>query len=110
MNPEARLETGDTKVLVYFKQSRQGVNSLREKKAHGWTFWSFADRCDRTAPTPVSEASTSTMNWRSGSGKMRIGAKVKRVFKSLNAFSASEDHRKGMLGEVRVVSGVATEQ
>lgn len=35
---------------------------------------------DRTAPTPMSEASTSMMKGISGFGKIRVGAKVKFEF------------------------------
>lgn len=39
-----------------------------EKKTQGCIFCSTDNRCDWTAPSPDSEASTSTMNWKDGSG------------------------------------------
>ena len=69
---------------------------------------SSVDLWDRGAPTPVSDASTSTTNWREGSGKMRIGAVVKRCLRSLKAKSAWWFHLNEILDDVRVVSGAAT--
>lgn len=46
--------------------------------------------CDRTAPTSVSEASTSTVKGFSWSVSYKIGAMVKGVFSRLNASSSSE--------------------
>jgi len=44
--------------------------------------------CDRTAPMPVSEASTSTMNCRAGSGWSRTGAVVNRSLSTAKAVLA----------------------
>ena len=68
---------------------------------------SIDDCWDSTAPTPLSEASSSTTNWQAGSGWMRMGAEAKQFLRSLKATSASGDHRKGVEVEVRAVSGAA---
>ena len=60
------------------------VVSFREKKANGCSL-PFAAFWDSTAPTPTSEASTSTMNGRAGSAWQRMGAVVKRCFRTLKA-------------------------
>lgn len=49
-----------------------------EKKAQGWTLLSLAERWEGTAPTPTSEASTSTMNCLLGSGWIKMRAEVNR--------------------------------
>ncbi len=63
--------------------------------------------CDRIAPTPVVEASTSTMNGLSGSGCTRIGARVKASFSFSKASSAAgvQDRDLGLLRS-RLVSGL----
>ncbi|CAL8265903.1 unnamed protein product [Merluccius merluccius] len=60
----------------------------------------------QTAPTPVSEASTSTINCRERSGKMRMGKEVKRDFNSPKALSAVEDHQNGTLWDGRAEHSV----
>lgn len=64
--------------------------------------------CESTAPTPESEASTSTMNWWPGSGWERMGAEVRSVFSLEKAVSASSPHGKVWRVEVRRVRGAAT--
>ena len=53
----------------------------------------------------TSDASTSTINWRPGSGKMSTGAEVKRVFRDEKVASASGDQEKGRRVEVSAESG-----
>jgi len=65
------------------------------------------DLCESTAPTPVSEASTSTMNCKAGSGWMRTGAELNGSLSSPSGISASGVQRKGMEVEVRAVSNAA---
>jgi len=60
-------------------------------------------------PTPESEASTSTMNWREGSGEWRTGAQVNGSFKWEKARSAGWFQTNLLLEEVRACKGEATE-
>ena len=57
---------------------------------------------------PTSDASTSTMNWWPGLGKMSTGAEVKRDFCDEKAASASGDQEKGWRVEVSAESGAAS--
>ena len=57
---------------------------------------------------PTSNASTSTINWRPGSGKMSTGAEVKSRLRDVKAASASGDQEKGQRVEVSADSGAAT--
>lgn len=57
-------------------------------KAQGCNFPS-SPLCDRMAPTPTSEASTSTTKGLSGSGIKRMGAEVKRCLSSSKGPTAS---------------------
>lgn len=57
-----------------------------------------------TAPTAKSEASTSTMNARVASGRVRTGAEVKRHFGSLGS-----PNKASAFALVRAESGAATE-
>ena len=59
------------------------------------------------APTLVSEESTSTTNWKSGSTSVRTGTEVKKHLSSWEADSASGDKWKGEEVKVKVVSGAA---
>ncbi len=52
-----------------------------EKYAQGCILSSEEERWERTAPTPTSDASTSTTNWRVGSGAIRMGAETKRLLR-----------------------------
>lgn len=61
---------------------------FRLKKVQGCSFWSLMSRCDSTAPTMESEASTPTTNCRLGSGWERMGAEVKKDFNLVKAASA----------------------
>lgn len=54
-------------------------HSFFEKKATGWSLGMFLNLFDEIAPTPVSEASTSTMTGLEGSG-LRMGAMVNTVW------------------------------
>lgn len=49
-------------------------DSLRDRKAKGWSLLSCSERCERTAPTPFLEVSTSTTNCQLGSRTVRMGA------------------------------------
>lgn len=51
-----------------------------EKKAHGWTFLSLEDLWKSTTPTPVSEASTSRMNWHFGVRDTKNGSRREKYF------------------------------
>lgn len=53
-------------------------HSFFEKKATGWSLGMFLNLFDEIAPTPVSEASTSTMTGLEESG-LRMGAMVNTV-------------------------------
>ena len=66
-------------------------------------------RQDRTAPTPASEASTTTTNCFPASGRVRTGAEEKRLLRSRNAASALVVQTKVEVLEVRAVWGAATE-
>lgn len=61
----------------------------REKKAQGCNFPSSGGFCERTAPTPVSEASTFPTNCIRESGCDRMGAEENSCFNSQKAASAS---------------------
>jgi len=61
-----------------------------------------------TAPTPVSEVSTSTVNCEVVLAWMRTGAKQNWCFSSMNVVSTSGVQQKGMEVEVSAVSGAAT--
>ena len=50
---------------------------------------------------PVSDVSTSTMNWQLGSGKMSTGAVVKRRFRETKASSALGVQENGIVVDVR---------
>ncbi len=65
-------------------------------------------RWDSTAPTPTSDASTSTTNWRVGSGARRIDAETKRLLSLVNAASAAFDHLNAIFVEVKAVRGAAS--
>ncbi len=65
--------------------------SLREKNAQGYGLGGSPWPCESTAPMPVLEASTSTMNSRSGSGRCKIGAIVNLSLSDRNAAIAAED-------------------
>ncbi|XP_070849822.1 Fc receptor-like protein 5 [Chaetodon trifascialis] len=80
----------------------------REKKAQGCNFRSEGERWDRTAPTPESEASTSTTNCAVGSGWDKTGAETNKDFNLAKATSASGIHTNGTFTEVSLVKGVAT--
>ena len=62
-----------------------------------------------TAPTPVLEVSTSTMNYRSESGWTRMGADVNLPLRFRKASSASGSHANLTLVEVNRVRGAAME-
>ncbi len=79
-----------------------------ERKRHRVHLLISRDRWDRTAPTPTSETSTSTINCRSGSGRQRTGAEMKRDLRTSKASWAWEFHLNGTLGEVSAVKGAAT--
>ena len=66
------------------------------------SFWSEAERWDTTLLTPESEASTSTTNWRKGSGLMRTGGEVKHLSSSMNNASASTVQKNRVLLTVEV--------
>ena len=57
---------------------------------------------------PVSDASTSTINWRSGLGKMSTGAVVKSLLRVPKASSASGVQTNGMVVEVSAERGAVT--
>ena len=80
---------------------------MREKRARMYlivrgSMW------DNTAPTPTSDASTSTTNCRVGSGATRMGAETKRLLSLANAASAASDHLNIVLGEVKAVRGATS--
>lgn len=70
------IYTRDRLVYFLFKSTTQllilsaGL-SFFKKKAHGWSLGGFPCCCHNTAPAPVVEASTCTMNGLLGSGWMR---------------------------------------
>lgn len=59
------------------------------KRAHGWSLGGTPCRCYRMVPTPVVEASTSTVNGNSGSGWTRRGALVKASYNGWKALTPS---------------------
>ncbi len=59
----------------------------------------------RMAPTPTSEASTSTINCLSGSGVMMMGAEVNNPLSRSNASCEALDQPKRVLDKVKLVSG-----
>jgi len=58
-------------------------------------------------PTLTSDASTSTMNWQSGSGTWRMEADVNRGLRVWKSSSADGVQLKDTLEDVRAVRGVA---
>lgn len=62
----------------------------------------------KTAPTLVSEASTSTTNCLVESGWMSNGAPVNKAFRVLKACSASSSQENASLVEVRQLSSATT--
>ncbi len=78
------------------------------KKRAGMHLVVRGSRWDSTAPTPTSDASTSTTNWRVGSGARIMGAETKRPLSLVNAASAAFDHLNVILVEVKAVRGAAS--
>ena len=78
-----------------------------ERKAQGCILPSCSDRWDNAAPTPLFDASTSTTNWRCGSGRVRMGAVVNQCLRVWNAFSVFGDQWNGTWVEVRAWSGAS---
>ncbi|XP_066460903.1 zinc finger protein 665-like [Eleutherodactylus coqui] len=62
-----------------------------EKKAHGCNLAREAEPCDKTAPTPCSDASTSTTKGKLRSGCTSTGADENAFFKLIKASIASGD-------------------
>ncbi|KAK9122104.1 hypothetical protein Syun_019721 [Stephania yunnanensis] len=58
------------------------------KKAIGWSDW------ERTAPTPMPDASVSMINRASKSGKPKIGTATMACFRASTAAEASADQEK----------------
>lgn len=83
------------------------MDSRHDRKAQGCIFPTCSDRCERTAPIPSLDASTSTTNCHWGSGIVRICAVVKRVSRLLKAASASGDQDNRTFEEVSACSGAA---
>ncbi len=73
---------------------RSAGESRWEKNAQGCTLSSEVARWDSTAPTPTSDASTSTTNWRVGSGARRMGAETMRLLSLVNAASPLSENQK----------------
>lgn len=71
----------------------------------GCSVWSLGDFWERTARTPVYEASTSTINCLEGSGWVSVGALVNSYLSLVKAESSSEVHFKGTAGEISWFSG-----
>ncbi len=86
---------------------RQGtVNG--KKNAQGCTLSSEVARWDSTAPTPTSDASTSTTNWACGIRGPENGYRNEAASEFGNAASAAFDHLNVILVEVKAVRGTAS--
>lgn len=73
--------------------------SLLEKKAHGSCQEGFPSCCERTAPSAVLEASTTTMNGLSGCTRKR--GDVKASLSCLNAWVVSVDQDRDLGMDLR---------
>ena len=81
---------------------RKGLSG-QEKNAQGCILLSGA-HWESTALRPVSEASTSRVNWFSGSANVRTGTEEKQDLSSWKAVSAPGVESKWVLLDVRAVS------
>ncbi len=69
------------------------------------TLLSEGDLWDKIAPTSTSDASTSTMSWRDGSGLFKMGVETKRLLSFSKASRACSDQQNHRRVEVRLVRG-----
>lgn len=102
-------ESGSFKPVSAFLQHQLYCQKVSLSRKEDREFRGSPCHCKRTAPTPVSETSTSSTTGLSGSGRRNTGAVVNLTFRSLKAWPASFVHCSELGFPFKWgVSGVAT--